>query len=156
MQGGGRPLEWMKPVRLDGRRHEDRVGTYAAQFDHWNVRPEPGFEYRHVHDVRGRVGSLLRLGYEVCSSPNMGAYGEHALPHRSSQQDGVQRDGQMVLIRIPVSLYAKRRMEKVEKAKTQLTGTPFLSQARPGEESQENRPIRFKLPGHGIEVKQSG
>lgn len=156
MHGGGKPLEWMQPLRPNGQRHEDRVGTYAQHFDHWNITPESGFEYRIAHDRRGRVGQLVRMGYEVCDAPSKGAFGENPSLHHGRSPDSVQRDGDMVLMRIPVPLYAKRSAEKAAKAKAQLTGTPFLTGSRPGEESKDDRPIRFKIPGHGIDMKQGG
>lgn len=156
MAGAGRPLEWMRPLRPDGSKHapDVAVGCYNAHYDHWNIRnPVPGFTYRIVRT--DRVGYCQRLGYEVCDTPEKGAFGATYSPHLQGQgSDRVQRDQNMILMRIPTPLLAKRREEKTAKAKAQLTGTPFLQTSRPGEEGgTEDRPIRFKMPNHGIQPK---
>lgn len=156
MIGGGKPLSFLKPLRPDGNRNDPAkaVGAYVGQFDHFNIRnPVPGFAYRIATREPGRVNQLQRIGYQVCHTPDMGSLGTIDFPHLQGQSpDSVQVDRSIVLMRIPTSILSKRRAAKAAKAIEHLRSSPFLTARRPGEETtnEVERPIRFKLPGHGV------
>jgi len=156
MRGGG-DHEDLRPLTQDGNVDEAVIGCHRGSFEGLNVRsPSAGFRYRHELRTRAKVATRVREGWEVCTDEMSERLGDMKDPNfAAAGLDGDKSRGDVVLMRIPISVYEEyKRVERERKDRMQQSAadsSEFISRGEPLKEQYgQGRDIYFRRPLHGV------
>lgn len=161
----GRDRSVGKPLDPHGTLYEGRLGGHTGDFEALNIRnPKPGFAYANFRFLDPKTGKLdpkrvmhaKGLGYDF---PQNG----ESLGDARTLSEGTNlelRDDitfmDVVLMACPVERAVERANEKAAKnAQLMQQPTDTLLANQEFSEFAANKPLRFRLPGHGFRRAQN-